>query len=430
MLRSVRRLRGGRSDPAARDVGPEFVSSPPGPLAGVRVLDLTRVLSGPFCTMLLADLGADVIKVEPPQGDSSRGFGLYAEDDEMRSYGGYFQSVNRNKRGIVVDLGAPAGREVVRRLAGWADALVENFRPGVMERHELGYEALRQVNPRLVYAAIRGFGDPRTGESPYRDWPAFDITSQAFGGFMGITGEGPGRSVKSGPGIGDIFPAVLTALGVVAALREAASSGLGQFLDVGMYDAVLAMCERIVHLHSYGGVVAAPQGNTHPLLCPFGTYTTRDGQVTIAAQEANHWAALTAAMGRAELAADPRYRTNADRLRHRDEVEDLVTRWCAGLTNREVVAALGGSVPVGPVQSVADIVTDPHVLARRMLVELEQPGSRKPRAVVGPAIKLSRTPASVRSRAPLLGEHTDQVLRDLGYGDAERRRLFDLGAVR
>lgn len=400
-----------------------------GPLADLRVVDLSRMLAGPYCTMLLADLGAEVIKIEPPEGDSSRTLGPYAEDDALRAYGGYFQSVNRDKRGLALDLKQEPAREVVRRLVERSDALVENFRAGVMERLGLGYESLRDRNPRLVYAAIRGFGDPRTGASPYLEWPAFDITAQAFGGFMGITGAGPGESYKAGPGIGDIFPAVLTAVGVLAAIHHARRTGQGQFLDVAMYDGVLALCERIVHQHSYAGDVPRPQGNTHPLLSPFDTFRTRDGQVTIAAPEAWHWAALAGAMGRPELAQDDRFVDNAARLRHRDEVERMVAAWCAGLTNRDVVAALGGRVPVAPVQSVADIVADPHVMARQMLVELEQPGSARPRQVAGPPIKLTATPAAVRMRAPLLGEHSDAVLEELGYSPSERVKLFEAGAV-
>jgi crotonobetainyl-CoA:carnitine CoA-transferase CaiB-like acyl-CoA transferase len=401
----------------------------PGPLRDLRVIDFTRMLAGPYCTMLLADLGAEVIKIEPPDGDTSRTLGPYAEDDELRAYGGYFQSVNRDKRGLALDLRQEAAREVVRRLVDRADALIENFRAGVMERLGLSYESLHERNPRLVYAAIRGFGDPRTGASPYLDWPAFDITAQAFGGFMGITGAGPGESYKAGPGIGDIFPAVLTAVGVLAAVHHARRTGEGQFLDVGMYDGVLAMCERIVHQHSYTGDVPQPQGNTHPLLSPFDTFRTRDGQVTIAAPEVWHWTALAEAMGRPELGQDERFATNAARMQRRDEVERMVAAWCAERTNREVVAALGGRVPVAPVQSVADIVADPHVAARRMLVELEQPGSARPRQVVGPPIKLTATPASVVTRAPLLGEHSDAVLEEIGYSAAERAELFASGAV-
>jgi crotonobetainyl-CoA:carnitine CoA-transferase CaiB-like acyl-CoA transferase len=405
------------------------MTEPAGPLQDLRVVDLTRVLAGPYCTMLLADLGAEVIKVEPPQGDSSRTLGPYAEDDSLRAYGGYFQSINRNKRGIALDLKQESAREVVRRLVERSDALVENFRAGVMERLGLGYESLRERNSKLVYAAIRGFGDPRTGASPYVDWPAFDITSQAFGGFMGITGAGPGESFKAGPGIGDIFPAVLTAVGVLAAVHHSRRTGEGQFLDVGMYDGVLALCERIVHQHSYAGEVPHPQGNTHPLLSPFDTFRTRDGQVTIAAPEAWHWTALVEAMGRPELADDERFATNSARVLHRAEVEAMVAGWCAERTKAEVVEALGGQVPVAPVQSIADIVADPHVAARRLLAEVEQPGSSVARQVAAPAIKLTATPAAVRTRAPLLGEHSEAVLEEIGYGEGERADLFASGAV-
>src|SRR5437764_3932873 len=236
------------------------MAAPERPLHGLRVVDLTRMLAGPYCTMLLADLGADVVKVEPPGGDGTRSTGPFAEDDELRAYGGYFQSVNRNKRSIAVDLKQEAGREVVARLAAAADVLVENFRPGVMERLGLGYESLAEANPRLVYAAVRGFGDPRTGDSPYRDWPAFDVTAQAFGGFMGITGPMPGQPQKAGPGIGDIFPATLAAPGVLAAVHHRRETGRGQFVDVAMYDGVLALCERIVYQHSYAGAVPSQQG--------------------------------------------------------------------------------------------------------------------------------------------------------------------------
>jgi crotonobetainyl-CoA:carnitine CoA-transferase CaiB-like acyl-CoA transferase len=403
--------------------------SGPGPLSDLRVLDLTRVLAGPYCTMLLADLGADVVKVEPPQGDPTRALGAYAADDELHAYGGYYQSVNRNKRGLALDLQQEAAREVVRRLVEHSDALVENFRAGVMERLGLGYESLRERNPTLVYAAIRGFGDPRTGASPYLEWPAYDITAQALGGFMGITGAGPGEPYKAGPGIGDVFPAALAAVGLLAAVHHARRTGEGQFLDVAMYDGVLALCERIVHQYSYGGEVPQPQGNTHPLLSPFDCFRTRDGQVTIAAPEPNHWAALAGAMGRPELAEDERFRTNADRLRHRSEVEAIVASWCSERTNLEVRAALAGRVPVAPVQSVAEIMADPHVAARQMLAEVEQPGSAQTRRIVGPPIKLTATPAAVRTRAPLLGEHSDAVLAEIGYGDTERAELYAQGAV-
>ncbi|MFF0450638.1 CoA transferase, partial [Streptomyces sp. NPDC004609] len=226
-----------------------------GPLTGLTVLDLSRMLAGPFCTMVLADLGATVLKVEPPFGDMTRNQGPYADGDELKAYGGYFQSVNRNKQGLVVDLTKPGGPDVIRTLAARADILVENFRPGVMERYGLGYEQLAEINPRLVYTAVRGFGDPRTGVSPIQDWPSYDIVSQAMGGLLGITGPVGGPPVKTGPGLGDTIPGLFAAVGALAALREREVTGRGRFVDVGMYDAVVAACERIVYQYSYNGVV-------------------------------------------------------------------------------------------------------------------------------------------------------------------------------
>jgi crotonobetainyl-CoA:carnitine CoA-transferase CaiB-like acyl-CoA transferase len=219
-----------------------------GSLQGVRVVDLSHMLSGPYCTMLLADHGAEVIKVESLDGDGARQFGPYPEgsiEPADGGYGGYFQSVNRNKRSIAVDLKHADGKELVRRLAGSADVLIENFRPGVMDRLGLPYESLRDANPGLIYAAIRGFGDQRSGSGPLNDLPAFDLTAQAMGGFMSITGF-PGQPLKSGPGIGDIFPAVLCCVGVLSALHHRSRTGEGQYLDVAMYDAMIALCERIV----------------------------------------------------------------------------------------------------------------------------------------------------------------------------------------
>jgi crotonobetainyl-CoA:carnitine CoA-transferase CaiB-like acyl-CoA transferase len=385
-----------------------------GPLAGLRVVDLTVMLSGPYCTMLLADLGADVVKVEPPKGDLTRYAGPFRDDDELHAYGGYFHSINRNKRSIVLDLKDERGRAVLERLAAGADVLVENFRPGVMDRFGLSYEHLRERNERLVYASIRGFGDPRTGESPYVDWPAFDVTAQAMGGFMGITGTEDGEPLKAGPGIGDIFPAALAALGIVSAVRHAALTGVGQYVDVAMYDGVLALCERIVYQHSYAGEVPAPQGNTHPLLCPFDVFATSDGWVSIAAPTDNHWRALCETMGRPELADDERYRTNYERAQHAGEVRAAVREWTSARSSDDVLRALGGRVPVAPVNRVDDIFADPHVHAREMLVEVEQPGSARPVTLAGSAIKLTETPAGVRRRAPLLGEHTDEILAEVG----------------
>jgi len=391
-----------------------------GPLSDVRVIDLTQALAGPFCTMLLADLGADVIKIEPPGGDLSRGMGPYPQDRDGCDYGGYFASVNRNKRGIVLDIKTDAGREAIFKLVETADAVVENARAGVMDRAGIGYERLREKNPRLVYAAIRGFGDPRTGRSPYAEWPAFDIVAQSMGGLVSITGPADSAGFRAGPGVGDIYPGTLMALGVVSAVHAARRTGQGQFLDVAMYDAILTMCEAIVYTYSRAGVVRGPQGNGTPVLCPFDIFTTSDGAVAIAAPGENHWEILCEAMGHPELIADDRTRTNARRVANADLVRGTVSAWTNAHTTREVVAAIGGKVPVGPVNTAKDIFDDPHVKARGMLVEMDQPGANPPLIVAGTPIKFTTTHAGIYARPPLLGEHTQQVLAEVGLGLKEK----------
>lgn len=388
-----------------------------GPLRGLRIIDLTRMLAGPYCTMLLADMGADVIKVEPPEGDSTRAHGPFRADDVKRFYGGYFQSVNRNKRSVVLDLSSEPDRTRLLELVSTADVLVENFRPGVMERWNLQYERLATENPRLIYAAIRGFGDPRTGETQFSNWPAYDIVAQAMGGLIGITGA-PGAPVKAGPGVGDIFPAALCALGIMSAVYERGRSGLGQFLDVALYDAIIALCERIIFQYSYTGTIATPQGNRHPLLCPFDVFGCRDGQVAIAAPNDHQWDQLARAIGRPDLAEV--YFSNDARLANAANVRKAISAWTETRTREEIMASLGGTVPVGPVNTVEDIVRDPHVTARNMLSHLEQPGSGSPVMVVAPPIKFLRTPASVRDRAPLLDEHRDEILDPSSHPAAER----------
>jgi crotonobetainyl-CoA:carnitine CoA-transferase CaiB-like acyl-CoA transferase len=376
-----------------------------GPLAGVRVVDLTRALAGPYCTMLLADLGADVLKVEEPSGDLTRAMGPFLPDDSLRSFGGYFQSVNRGKRSVVLDLKTPQGAATLRSLAADADVLVENFTPGVMERLGLSYESLAARNPRLVYAALRGFGDSRSGASPYQSWPAFDVVIQAMAGIMGITGTDDGTPIKVGPGVADVFPGTMLAVGITSALYEARDSGKGQFVDVAMYDAVLSLCERIVYQHSYTGAVPKPQGNHHPLLSPFDILPALDGWVAIAAPTDGQWCRLCELIDRPDLAGDPALATNQQRVGRRNEVYQALTAWTAGRPKDRIVAHLGGKIPVGAVCDVAEIMADPHVEARNMAVTLEQPGSAKSVTVAGQPLKFSRTPAMPNRRAPLLDEH-------------------------
>jgi len=397
--------------------------APSGALQGVRVVDLTQMLAGPFCTMLLADQGAEIIKVEPLDGDHTRIIGPYHADDKLKAFGGYFASVNRNKKSIAVDLKKPEGCALVLKLCAGADAVVENSRAGVMDRLGLGYETMRERNPKLVYATIRGFGDRHTGESPYADWPAFDVIAQAFGGVMGITGPDKETPIKVGPGIGDLMPAAMSAFGIVSAILHARNSGQGQLVDVAMVDAILSMCERIVHQHAYAGDVPAPEGNHHPLLCPFGMFPASDGHVTIAAHSDAHWPILCRLIGRPELGRDPRLATVQDRHAHQDEIVGAISAFTGARSKRELLKHFGGQVPFSPVNDVRDIFADPHFAVRDMVVRVPHPGLDRQTAIAGVAIKMTETPGRVRHRAPLLGEHTDEYLRSIGCSAGDIARL-------
>jgi crotonobetainyl-CoA:carnitine CoA-transferase CaiB-like acyl-CoA transferase len=392
-----------------------------GPLRDVRILDLTQALAGPYCTMLLADLGADVIKVEAPGGDMPRFGGPFMREDEEHHYGAYFASVNRNKRGIVLDLKQAEDRDRLQGLVRGADVVVENFRAGVMERFGLGWETLSARNPRLVYAAIRGFGDPRSGASPYSDWPAFDVVAQAMSGVVSMTGTLEGEMVRVGPSIGDLYPATIMALGIVAAVHESRRTGRGQFVDVAMYDALVALCESAVYRYSYTGQVARPLGNSHPQFTPFDIYPTSDGACAVAAPTPNHWKILCQKMARQDLETDPRTVDNRARVTNAALVREIISAWTSTLTTAQVVDLLAGQVPVGPVNDVTALFADPHLRARDMLVAVDHPGSTRPGVFPAPPIHLSGTPAGVYRRAPILGEHTEAVLAALETAVASGR---------
>lgn len=395
---------------------PEPTPDRPGPLAGIRVLDLTQNLAGPYCTMLLADLGADVIKVEPPGGDGTRRMGPYTAEDTERAYGGYFASVNRGKRSIVLDLKDDADRATFLRLVPTVDVVVENSRAGVMDRLGIGYEVLAAVNARLVYAAIRGFGDPRTGSSPYVDWPAYDIVAQAMGGLVSTTGSLDGTVAKCGPSVGDLYSGALNAVGVLAAVIDAQRTGIGQFVDVAMYDAILSLSESAVYRYSCSGVVPGPTGNGHPQLAPFDIYPTADGNCGIGAP-GPMFGRLCTLMERPELADDERFATPAARMANRPALNAEIVRWTSTRTNAEIVAVLGGLVPVGPVNDMEAVWNDPHVAARGMLVEVEQPDGSRPLVLAGQPIKMTKSATGIRTRPPRLDEHGDEIREQAGHND-------------
>jgi crotonobetainyl-CoA:carnitine CoA-transferase CaiB-like acyl-CoA transferase len=400
-----------------------------GSLQGLRVLDLTHALAGPFCTQVLADHGADVVKIEPPEGDFFRRAGPFRDDDRERHYGGLFQSCNRNKRSIVVDLKHLEGQAVLKALAQGADVLVENYRAGVLDKLGLGYDALQPLNPRLVYTSVRGFGDKAGGASPYMQWPSFDIVAQAMGGWMGITGEDAEHPVKVGGGAGDTVAGLFAAFGTMAALWHARATGRGQYVDVAMTDSILALSELVVSQYSYRGVSPVPVGNGIPGFAPFGTIAVKDGVIALAAPHDPQFHVLCRLIGMPELIADPRFLDEALRWENRQALQAAIERFTITQTKSELRALFGGKVPFSPIYNAQEIFEDPHFAVRQMLPQVEHPGSERLVAVPGVPVKLSQTPGQVRHRAPLLGEHTRGVLAELGLPAPEIERLIEAGAV-
>ncbi|MEM7275983.1 MAG: CoA transferase [Actinomycetota bacterium] len=384
-----------------------------GPLADVRIVDLTQALAGPYCTMILADMGADVVKVEPPTGDGVRRIGPHTEVDAAHHFGGYFASNNRNKRSIVLDLKEPDDVEVFLRLVDSADVVIENYRAGVMDGLGLSYEALRERNPALVYGAIRGFGDPRTGAGPYTSWPAYDVVAQSMSGLISHTGTKSGELVSSGPSVGDLYPATMLVAGVLGALHHARATGEGQFVDVGMMDSLVALCESMTWRYTYTGEVQAPRGAEHASLCPFELYDTADGKVAIAAPGDEHWRLLCGIIGRDDMADDDRYRSARRRVMHREEVRAAITAWTGTRSKADVVDQLAGRVPCGPVNDATDLVDDPHVAARQIYVAVDHAGSERPVLTPNTPIRFTETPGGVYRRAPMLGEHSEEIRAEL-----------------
>ncbi len=387
-----------------------------GPLEDLTVIDCTRALAGPFGASLLADLGARVIKIESPQGDGYRNIppflpdhaSPYEEREAGTDFGAPFASVNRNKRSVCLDLKDEADKEVFLQLCEQANAVVENMRAGVMDRLGLSYEAIAERNPKIVYACVRGFGDPRTGESPYADWPCLDAAAQSFGGLVYANDN------LVTPAFADIFPGTLMALGVVSAIHHAELSGQGQFLDVSMYDAMLALQKSAVAQYGFTGK-PNPAGLQRAMtLYPFDLFPTKDGRVAIAAVQPHHWDLLCAAMERADLMTDERSATNEARLEHVDWVEEQICAWTRQLTRTQVMEKLNGSIPAGPVQNMADIFDDPHVAARKMLETCEPGGDNPDITLAANPIKFSETPTTLYQAPPRLGAHNAEVLAEFG----------------
>ncbi|MDG2111061.1 MAG: CoA transferase [Actinomycetota bacterium] len=401
----------------AHETAAPMAAGPTGPLQGIRIIDATHALAGPFAAMFLADLGADVIKVEPPSGEMTRYMGPWTKDDEERLYSGNYSMRNRNKRSICLDLTDDDDRETFLQLVETADGLIENLRSGVLDRLGVGWDACHERNPALVYAAIRGFGDPRTAPSPYADWPAYDIIAQAMGGMIASTGEDNDHVMKVGPPVGDTVPGLVATVGMLAALMRARETGEGQFLDVAMVDAIMSVTEMSQMIYSYMGRPLQPMGNSIDGTSPYDVFPTSDGQCVIGTPTEPHWQLLCRLIGREDLIEDERTATNRERIRNRDFVDEALGGWTKAHTTQEVVDILGGEVPVGPVYDPTDWVDDPHVAAREMLVRVDHDHHR-PTVVLNCPIKFSNDPAGIYQGVPRLDEHGDELRAEL----AERRR--------
>ena len=394
----------------------------PGALDGVTVLDLTRVLSGPYCTMMLADMGARVVKVEQPgKGDDTRAWGPPFQAGESA----YFLSVNRNKESLTLNLKHPDGRRVLDALLERADVLVENFRPGTLERMGLGYADVSRRRPGLVYCSISGFG--QTG--PRRREPGYDAVLQGEGGLMSITGEQDGPAYRLGVAIADIVSGMFSAYGVAAALLARHRTGRGQLVDVGMLDAVAAVLTYQAGIYFATGAAPGRLGNRHPTITPYESLAAADGELVVAVGNDQLWRTFCGVLGADDLADDPRFRTNKDRVAARETLRPMLVERLRARPAAEWLADLkAAGVPCGGVRDLEQVFTDPQVLERAMVVALDHPIAGAIRQL-GVPVKLDGTPGAVRTPPPTLGQHTAAILGELGIGDAEAASLRAAGAI-
>jgi crotonobetainyl-CoA:carnitine CoA-transferase CaiB-like acyl-CoA transferase len=393
-----------------------------GALEGIKVIELAQIMAGPTCGMLLADMGADVLKVEKlPGGDDTRSYTEPSVNGESAA----FMILNRNKRGMAVNLKHPAGLEVVKKLLATADVVTENYRKGTLEKLGLGWEVLKEINPRLVYCAISGYG--RTG--PYADKGGFDLIAQGFTGLMSVTGEPGGPPAKSGTSVADINAGIFAALGIVSALLARERTGRGQVVETSLMEAGIQQTYWQAAIFFATGKNSGPTGSAHILTAPYQAFPTADGWINIGGANQANWERIVKVIGRPELNDDPRFRTNGDRMRNLAALTPLIAERLKSRASAEWIREFeAAGVPVGPVNKIGDMLADPQVAAREMVVEVDHPKAGRTKAL-GHPIKFSETPGKVERAAPLLGQHTRQVLEELGYSSAEIDRLYSEGAI-
>ncbi|HEY8333006.1 MAG TPA: CoA transferase [Tardiphaga sp.] len=394
-----------------------------GPLSGLKVIDLTHVMAGPTCTLMLADMGAEVIKIEKiPAGDDTR----YMVPPKIGDVAASFLMMNRNKKGIALDLKTPGGAKVLRRLIESADVLVENFGPGVMDRLGFGYADLSKAHPALIYCSLSGFG--RTG--PYKHRRGFDLVAQAMSGIMSFTGERPGGPpVKCGAPLSDITAGILAATGILAAYTHRLKTGEGQWVETSLFEAALVQTYWQAAIALATGVAPTAMGSAHPLNAPYQAFEASDKWIVVGGANQKNWLRTLDVLGATELARDPRFLTGADRMANLKELEALLTeRFKQESAEHWLTALEEAGVPCGPVNDMLQALADPQTVAREMVVEVEHATLGKV-STMGLPIKFSRTPGKVRSGAPLYGQHTEEVLGAYGFGAEEIAALREQGAV-
>jgi crotonobetainyl-CoA:carnitine CoA-transferase CaiB-like acyl-CoA transferase len=394
----------------------------PGPLAGMRVLELAQIMAGPTCGMLLADMGADVIKVEKlPGGDDARGY----REPRVNGVSAPFMMLNRNKRGMALNLKSAAGRDVLLRMVRDADVLTENYRRGTLEKLGLGYDVLSSVNPGLIYCAVSGYGR----DGPFADKGGFDLIAQGFAGLMSITGEPGGPPAKDGNSVADINAGILAALGVCAAYAHKLKTGEGQVVDTSLMEAALQQTYWHAAIYFATGVSPGPTGSAHLLTAPYQAYRAKDGWINIGGANQANWERIADVLGHPEWRDDPRFVTNSARMQNIDALADAMSAVVATRTKAEWIEAFDAAgVPVGPVHSIGEALEHPQTRARGMVVDLVHPQAGATKAV-GCPVHFSKTPTRIDRAAPMLGEHTRALLSEYGYDDAAIDALVAEGVV-
>lgn len=392
------------------------------PLQNVRVLDLSRVLAGPYCTMVLGDLGAEVIKVEPPEGDETRGWGPPFAGGESA----YYLCVNRNKRGMVVNLKTKEGREILRELAMQSDVLVENFRPGTLKKFGLDFETLHKLNPRLVYCSISGFG--QTG--PLKDMPGYDFMIQAMGGIMSVTGEPDGEPMKVGVAVADLFAGQNAVIAILAALQARTFTGKGQYIDIALFDSELGWLANVASNFLLSGKNPKRYGNAHANIVPYQSFQASDGWLVVAVGNDKQFEAFCNVVRVPNLSTDSKFQTNKLRVENREALIAILKPIFIQKTVSEWLALIGDQFPCGPINDLEQVFSMTHVQEREMLVQMEHP-TIGALPLVGSPLKMSSTPVEYRLPPPLMGQHTKDVLQNvLDYSDEKLRELMERGCIK